>query len=59
VRALAPGQIAGIDSEEGRSLNLTCTEGATLHVTGGHGLPRWMVPCADARVSGLAGVERQ
>jgi hypothetical protein len=26
--ALNPGQIAGLDSEEGRSLNLTCGEGA-------------------------------
>ena len=26
---LPPGQIAGLDSEEGRSLNLTCGEGAT------------------------------
>jgi hypothetical protein len=26
---LNPGQIAGLDSEEGRSLNLTCGEGAT------------------------------
>jgi hypothetical protein len=26
--ALNPGQIAGVDSEEGRSLNLTCGEGA-------------------------------
>jgi len=27
--ALSPGQIAGLDSEEGRSLNVTCGEGAT------------------------------
>jgi hypothetical protein len=27
--ALNPGQIAGLDSEEGRSLNVTCGEGAT------------------------------
>ena len=26
---LRPGQIAGLDSEEGRSLNLTCSNGAT------------------------------
>ena len=26
---LSPGQIAGLDSEEGRSLNLTCSNGAT------------------------------
>ena len=26
---LDPGQIAGLDSEEGRSVNLTCGEGAT------------------------------
>jgi hypothetical protein len=26
---LRPGQIAGLDSEEGRSLNLTCNNGAT------------------------------
>jgi hypothetical protein len=26
---LNPGQIAGLDSEEGRSLNFTCSEGAT------------------------------
>ena len=26
---LNPGQIAGLDSEEGRSLNLTCSNGAT------------------------------
>jgi hypothetical protein len=26
---LGPGQMAGLDSEEGRSLNLTCGEGAT------------------------------
>lgn len=25
---LNPGQIAGLDSEEGRSLNVTCGEGA-------------------------------
>jgi hypothetical protein len=32
--ALSPGQIAGLDSEEGRSLNLKCGEGAeTLEVT--------------------------
>jgi hypothetical protein len=30
---LSPGQIAGLDSEEGRSLNFACGEGATtLHV---------------------------
>jgi hypothetical protein len=34
--ALSPGQIAGLDSEEGRSLNLKCGEGAeTLVVTVG------------------------
>ena len=27
-----PGQIAGLDSEEGRSLNFTCGEGATTLV---------------------------
>ena len=27
--ALVPGQIAGLDSEEGRSLNVTCGTGAT------------------------------
>jgi len=27
--ALSPGQIAGLDSEEGRSLNITCGVGAT------------------------------
>jgi len=27
--ALKPGQIAGLDSEEGRSINVTCGEGAT------------------------------
>ena len=27
--ALVPGQIAGLDSEEGRSINVTCGEGAT------------------------------
>jgi hypothetical protein len=26
---LRPGEIAGLDSEEGRSLNLTCSNGAT------------------------------
>jgi len=26
--ALSPGEIAGLDSEEGRSLNITCSEGA-------------------------------
>jgi hypothetical protein len=26
---LNPGQTAGLDSEEGRSLNFTCSEGAT------------------------------
>ena len=26
---LLPGQIAGLDSEEGRSLNFTCGEGGT------------------------------
>ena len=30
--ALEPGQVAGIDSEEGRSLNLTCGEGAATVV---------------------------
>ena len=30
--ALNPGQIAGLDSEEGRSLNVTCGEGATTLV---------------------------
>jgi hypothetical protein len=31
--ALNPGQVAGLDSDEGRSLNLTCTDdGATLEV---------------------------
>jgi hypothetical protein len=29
---LDPGQIAGVDSEEGRSLNLTCGEGAATLV---------------------------
>jgi hypothetical protein len=34
--ALAPGQIAGLDSEEGRSLNFTCGEGGrTLLVNAG------------------------
>jgi len=34
--ALGPGQIAGLDSEEGRSINLKCGEGAeTLEVTVG------------------------
>jgi hypothetical protein len=34
--ALSPGQIAGLDSEEGQSLNLKCGEGAeTLEVTVG------------------------
>jgi hypothetical protein len=33
---LNPGQVAGLDSEEGRSLNLTCGEdGATLRVAAG------------------------
>ena len=33
---LSPGQIAGLDSEEGRSLNFTCGEGgATLLVNAG------------------------
>ncbi len=33
---LDPGQVAGVDSEEGRSLNLTCGDGAaTLVVTYG------------------------
>ena len=33
---LLPGQIAGLDSEEGRSLNFTCGEGGTtLHVDAG------------------------
>lgn len=27
--ALSPGQIAGLDSEEGRSLNFTCEQGGT------------------------------
>lgn len=27
--ALRPGQIAGLDSEDGRALNVTCIEGAT------------------------------
>lgn len=26
--ALQPGQVAGLDSEDGRSINVTCTEGA-------------------------------
>ena len=30
--ALNPGQTAGLDSEEGRSLNFTCGEGATALV---------------------------
>jgi hypothetical protein len=29
---LDPGQVAGLDSEEGRSLNFTCGEGATTLV---------------------------
>lgn len=29
---LSPGQIAGLDSEEGRSLNVTCGDGATTLV---------------------------
>jgi hypothetical protein len=29
---LNPGQTAGLDSEEGRSLNFTCGEGATALV---------------------------
>jgi len=34
--ALLPGQVAGLDSEEGRSLDLTCGEGAaTLFVRNG------------------------
>jgi hypothetical protein len=34
--ALSPGQVAGLDSDEGRSLNLTCTDGgATLIVNVG------------------------
>jgi len=33
---LLPGQIVGLDSEEGRSLNFTCGEGGTtLHVDAG------------------------
>jgi hypothetical protein len=33
---LAPGQIAGLDSEEGRSLNFTCGDrGKTLLVSAG------------------------
>jgi hypothetical protein len=35
--ALRPGQSAGLDSEEGRSIDLTCgDEGATLTVFSGH-----------------------
>jgi hypothetical protein len=35
---LKPGQMAGLDSEEGRSLNFTCGEGATtLLVNAGEG----------------------
>jgi hypothetical protein len=32
---LNPGQTAGLDSEEGRSLNFTCSEGATALVVDG------------------------
>ena len=32
---LNPGQTAGLDSEEGRSLNFTCAEGATALIVDG------------------------
>ena len=37
---LQPGQVAGLDSEEGRSLNLTCGDGAKSLVVGAGGRGR-------------------